>query len=153
MQKSLRKRRSSNMSKVESSSSRGPKTWHYYWGYGALIKRDLSWLPYKRPNRQLKELDADICIQPMDRGCWPLWLNLGKLKEAEESDPVGGPAVSINLDPWNLSYIGSPTRQPTPAPQHMYRTRPPGLDSVREDAPNPQAIGCPRVFRGLMGWE
>ena len=27
-----------------------------------------------------------------------------------------------------------------------------GLDSVREDAPNPQGTGGPRVFRGLVGW-
>jgi hypothetical protein len=27
------------------------------------------------------------------------------------------------------------------------------LGSVREDAPNPQETGDPRVFKGLMGWE
>jgi hypothetical protein len=36
----------------------------------------------------------------MDRSSWPLLLNYRRLKEAEEKDhPVGGPAVSINLDP------------------------------------------------------
>jgi hypothetical protein len=30
-----------------------PKSWHYYWGYGALTKRDLSWLPSEGPNKQL----------------------------------------------------------------------------------------------------
>jgi hypothetical protein len=43
------------------------------------------------------------------------WIR-GKLEEAEEEgDPVGGPAVSINLDPWDLSDTGTPTRQHTPA--------------------------------------
>jgi hypothetical protein len=57
------------------SSSRGPKAWHYYWGYGLLTKRGLSWLPSERSNKQLKELDADNYTQPMDRSSWPLWLN------------------------------------------------------------------------------
>jgi hypothetical protein len=30
-----------------------------------LTKRDLSWLPSERPNKQLKESDADICTQPI----------------------------------------------------------------------------------------
>jgi hypothetical protein len=38
-------------------------------------KRDLSWLLSKRPNKQLKESDADICPQPMERNSWPLLLN------------------------------------------------------------------------------
>jgi hypothetical protein len=33
----------------------------------------------------------------------------------EEGNPVGGPAVSINLDPQDLLDTGSPTRQHTPA--------------------------------------
>ena len=38
-----------------------------------------------------------------------------ELEEAEEEgDPVGGPAVSINLDPQDLSDTGTPTRQHTP---------------------------------------
>jgi hypothetical protein len=37
-------------------------------------------------------------------------VELGKLKEAEvEGDPVGGPAVSINLDPEDLSNTGPPS--------------------------------------------
>ena len=39
------------------------------------------------------------------------WIR-GKLEDdEEEGDPVGGPAVSINLDPWDLSYTGPPNRQ------------------------------------------
>jgi hypothetical protein len=41
-----------------------------------------------------------------------LLLNWGKLKEAEEEGyPVGEPAVSINLDPRDLSNTGPPNRQ------------------------------------------
>jgi hypothetical protein len=32
-----------------------------------LRKMDLSCLPPERPNKQLKESDADVYIQPMDR--------------------------------------------------------------------------------------
>jgi hypothetical protein len=46
-----------------------------YWGYGVLTERDLSWWPSERPNKQLKESDADICTQPIDRSSWPLLLN------------------------------------------------------------------------------
>jgi hypothetical protein len=38
--------------KVGTGSRGGPKVWHYYWGYGALTKRDLAW---SHPNKQLKE--------------------------------------------------------------------------------------------------
>jgi hypothetical protein len=46
-----------------------------YWGYRALTKRNLSWLPSERPNKQLKESDARIHAQPMDRNFWLPWLN------------------------------------------------------------------------------
>ena len=37
-----------------------------------------------------------------------------KITEAEEKDdPVGGPAISINLDPQDLSDTEPPTRQHT----------------------------------------
>jgi hypothetical protein len=43
-------------------------------------------------------------------------LNWGRLKEDEEKgDPVGGPAVSINLDPQELSNTEPPNSQHTPA--------------------------------------
>jgi hypothetical protein len=51
-----------------------------------------------------------------------------KLKETEEKgDPVGGPAISINLDPRDLSNTGPPNTQNTAAngrpPRHIqYRT-------------------------------
>ena len=46
-----------------------------------------------------------------------------KLEEAEKGEPVGGPAISINLDLQDLSSTGPPIRQVTPAymklPTHM----------------------------------
>ena len=43
-------------------------------------------------------------------------VELGRLKEAEEKgDPVGGLAVSINLDLQDLLNTGQPKRQYTPA--------------------------------------
>jgi hypothetical protein len=72
-------------------------------------KRGLAWLQSRRPNKQLKESEADSCTQPMDRSSWPCCWIRERLKEAEEEgNPVGGPAVSINLDSWNLSNTGLP---------------------------------------------
>jgi hypothetical protein len=77
-----------------------------------LTKMGLSWLPSERPNKQLKELDADIYTQPMERSCCPCGWIREKLEEAkEQGDTVGRPAVSINLDLWDLSNSGPPTRQ------------------------------------------
>jgi hypothetical protein len=78
----------------------------------------------KRPNKQLKESDADIApnqwTEATDHGDWIL----GKMEDAEEeSDLVGGPAVSTNLDPGDLSDTGPLMRQHTPAdmrPQHIH---------------------------------
>jgi hypothetical protein len=45
-----------------------------------------------------------------------------KLEGAEEGDPIRKPAVSTNLDPWDLSDTEPPTRQHTLAiwgPQHI----------------------------------
>jgi hypothetical protein len=55
------------------------KTLYYYWGYGALTKRDLVWPHSGRRNKQLKESDADICTQQMDRSSWPPVVELGKV--------------------------------------------------------------------------
>jgi hypothetical protein len=74
---------------------------------------------------------------------------LKRLKEAEEEgDPVGRPAVSINLELQDLSHIGPQTRQHAsadmrPATHLQQRT----ARSESEDAPNPQEIRGPRELK------
>jgi hypothetical protein len=94
----------------------GGKVWHYYWWCCVRTIWGLSCLPLERLNKQLKESDTDIYTQTMDRNCWLYdWIKK-KIGEAEEeNNPVGGPAVSTNLDPQDLSDTGPPTRQHTPA--------------------------------------
>jgi hypothetical protein len=80
-----------------------------------------------------------------------------KIEEAEDyGNPVGGPAVSINLDPprslryWTTNQAVYTSKYDTP--QHIYSRGLPDLGSVREDAPNPQETGGPREIRGQEGW-
>jgi hypothetical protein len=84
-----------------------------------------------------------------------LWLNLGKTEEAEEKgNPVGGPTVSINLDPWDLSSTWPPNTayQRIWGHQHTYNRVLLGLCSFRDDASNRQETGGPREFRGQGEW-
>jgi hypothetical protein len=64
-------------------------------------------------------------------------------------------AVSINLDPRDLSNIGPPNRQHPPAnrrPQHTYSRGLPGFCSFRDDPPNLQKTRVSREFRSQLGW-
>jgi hypothetical protein len=77
------------------------------------------------------------------------------LKEVEENGyPVGGPAVSINLDPWDLSNSGPPDTiyHLIWGPQHTDSRGLPGLCLFRDGAPNPQEPGDPREFKGQVEW-
>jgi hypothetical protein len=134
MEKKLRERKSCLQSYLGSISREGCNAWHYYWCHAVLTKRGLSWLLSERPNKQLKESDADICIQPMDRSWWIR----EKLEEAEEEGNLV--AVSTNLPPPSgisqISDTEPPTRQHTPddmrSPTHIQqRTTRSGLSQRR----------------------
>jgi hypothetical protein len=85
-------------------------------------------------------------------------IELGKSwkKTEEEGNPVREPTVSINLELWNLSDTGPPTRQHLTAdksPQHIYSRWLMSLGSVTEAAPNPQKTIGSREVRSLVGWD
>ena len=85
-----------------------------------------------------------------------------KLKEAEEEegDPVGGPSVSINLEPRYLSNTGPPTRQHTPAymrpPTHIQQwTDGPGFSQKRKMHLTLKRLEAPGSLEVCFGggWE
>jgi hypothetical protein len=103
--------------------------------------------------------DPFLCFQLVDFGpefyydpcCWIR----ERLKEAEKGNSVGGPAVSINLDPkisQTLDHQTGSIHRLIWGPQHTYNRGLPGLCSFRNDAPSPQETGGPREFRGQVGW-
>lgn len=65
-----------------------------------------SWLPFIRPNKQLKESDTDMCTQPMNHDLSD-WIKEKQEEAKEESNHVGGQAVLDNLDPCDLTNTGS----------------------------------------------
>jgi hypothetical protein len=87
----------------------------------------LVWLTSMRPNKNLKESDADTYTQTVGRNlCEPCGWIRKNLEEAEgEQDPVGRPAVSTNLEPCDLLDTERPTRKHTPAhmriPTHIHQ--------------------------------
>ena len=98
---------------MRSISRGGSKGWHYYWCYNVLADRNLAWLPSLRPQKQLKESDADTSNQPSQG---PLWLNCGKAGRSWGGEWPHGKTSSLN---WpglqDLSDTEPPTRQHTTA--------------------------------------
>jgi hypothetical protein len=110
------KKSSSDRPKVGSSSGGGSKAWHYFWGYGVLTKRDLSWPHSQRPisswKSQMQIFAPNQWTEDSDTCGWIM----GKLTEAEEEGiPVGGAVDRVNLYPWDLLDTWQRTRQHTSA--------------------------------------
>ena len=75
-------------------------SWYCFWGYGPLTLKNLLFLHSGRPNKQLKESDADICTQPIYWSSWPLYVEFEKAKGSwEKCDLVAGPTFSVNGHP------------------------------------------------------
>jgi hypothetical protein len=116
MEKSLRKRMSSYRPKLRSSSEGRPQVQTQVLCYGVLTNRGLSWLPSKGPTSSWKnQMKIFTRNQWTEAGDPSGWIR-EKLEEAEKvGNSVGGPAVSTNLEPQNLSDTGPPTSQHTSA--------------------------------------
>ena len=149
MERSLRKRRSSNRLKLGSRSN--PKTWNYYWGYGALTKRDLSPPHSSRPSKQLRVRCRYLHPTNGQKLLTPCGWIRGKLDEVEEE----GKQSQLTWTP-EITQIHQPgsIHQLIWGPQNTYSRGLLGLELVREDMPNLQEIGSPgslEVWWGVVG--
>ena len=76
-----------------------------------------AWLPFERPNNQLKESDADTKTQPMDGSWGLLWLNWGKSwkKLRRRAAPWEGQSQLTWTPDISQALTEPPTRQHIPA--------------------------------------
>jgi hypothetical protein len=161
MERSLRKRRSYNRFKVKSSSRGGSNAWHYYGGYGVLIKRDNYDCPLKDPTSSWKSQMHLFAPNPWTEAADLCGWIREKLEEAEvdEGNPVGRPKVSINLDPVDLSDIGTPTRQHMLWPPPSLKLAEPDLDFAATKnitlggACLPRSLYCSATVPAATFWE
>jgi hypothetical protein len=142
MERSLRKRRSRNSPKVGSSSR--PETIteamerSIKGTYHDCLQKDPTG-NWRVKYRYLHPINEQKVLTPV--------VELGKIWK--KGDPLGGPAVSINLDPMifqTLDHLLGHIHQVIWGPKHIYSRRLPSLGSVREYAPNPQETRGPRAF-------
>jgi hypothetical protein len=110
METRLRERRFSGQPNWDPSQR---KLQGYYWScYDVQDRQE----PSERPNKQVNETEAYTYTLAMDRkklGTPCAWIRERLEAAKEEGDPIGRPAVSTNLDPWDLSDTETSTRQHT----------------------------------------
>jgi len=158
MEKSLRKRRFSNRANWDPANGEAPRPDTITDAMVCSQKEAYHDCLPKDPTSIWKRQMQIFTPKQWTEAAEPCGWVRKNLEEDEKDNSTERPATSINLDLRDLSDTKPPTRQHTPAemrPQtHIQqRTAGLGLDSVREDAPNPQETGGPRKWRGLVGWE
>ena len=117
LEKHMRERRSMDKPKLGSISRGGKEQWHCYSYCVVLVDRRLAWLPSKRSNKQLSQMQILALSQWMEANDPYGWFG-GKPEGAEEEGgPIHIPAVSTERDPrpQDLSEKGPTTRQHTAA--------------------------------------
>jgi hypothetical protein len=111
--------------------------------------------------QQAVDWDRNILTHNLWTEVWdPYGRIRGRIEEAEgKGDPIERPAVSTNLDSWEIPEINRAINQAAihglvQGPRHIYSTRLPGLASAGENAPNPGETwgpkegGCPLGGKG-----